>query len=89
MGIKEEDHLKKPKKLQKRQKRVKRGQKRVKSGKKQSKSNVFTPTIQPMREWKKIKRRKIKVDNLKNQVNRKIIRVKQEKIRGKKKQHGC
>ena len=43
MGIKEEDHLKKPKKLQKRQKRVKRGQKRVKSGKKESKSNVFTP----------------------------------------------
>ena len=42
-----------------------------------------------MREWKKIKRRKIKVDNLKNQVNRKIIRVKQENNRGKKKQHGC
>ena len=88
MGIKEEDHLKKLKNLQKRQKGVKRGQKRAKSGKKGSKSSVFTPTIQPMREWKKIKRRKIKMDNLKNQVNRKIIRVKQEKNRGKKKQHG-
>jgi hypothetical protein len=42
-----------------------------------------------MREWKKIKRRKRKVDNLKNQVNRKFIRIKQQKKRGKKKQYGC
>ena len=36
-----------------------------------------------MREWKKLKRRKIKVDNIKNQVNQKIFRQKNQKKRKK------
>ena len=37
-----------------------------------------------MREWKKLKRRKIKVDNVKNQLNRKDFHQKQQKLKGKK-----
>ena len=36
-----------------------------------------------MREWKKLKRRKIKVDNAKNQINQKIFRQKQQKNKKK------
>ena len=32
-----------------------------------------------MREWRKIKRRKKKIDNIKNQINRKILLMKQGK----------
>ena len=34
-----------------------------------------------MREWRKIKRRKKKIDNIKNQINRKILLMKQGKTK--------
>ena len=36
---------------------------------------------QSMREWRKIKRRKKKIDNIKNQINRKILLMKQGKTK--------
>jgi len=37
-----------------------------------------------MREWRKIKRRKKKIDNIKNQINRRIMLMKQEKSKKRK-----
>ena len=45
----------------------------------QSRSKPKSRKWKYMREWKKIKRRKKKIDNIKNQINRKIMLIKQGK----------
>ena len=49
-----------------------------------SKSKPKTRKWQHMREWRKLKRRKKKIDNIKNQINRKIMLMKQEKSKKRK-----
>ena len=68
MDIKGEDHQKK--------KKNKKKKKNTTTG-----SKTRSRKWQSMREWRKIKRRKKKIDNIKNQINRKIMLARQEKAK--------